>query len=296
MAGRRAGTKAREMEDFGCSISEPREESPKTVVQPSKFFGEPGEDVEKWLRSFERTSKANNWSITRQRDVLPAFLRERAAEFYDELSSDLDLNELKTALIRQFSPSEARRLYYSDLYERRQGQNESAADFGRDVQQLVRRAYSGMPVEHQDTLMREHFVNGLRPELKRIVLIADPETFNKALQIARREEINEQLTNSTTPWAKGISTENKPTPVSIIAREQQRVNERLERLETAIEKLAVSMEKSQPPRPRYRGGSSNISRNLRCTDGRPICNFCRKVGHVEARCQEKCRIAEPSKN
>ena len=100
--------------------------------------------------------------------------------------------------------------------------------------------------------MREHFVNGLRPELKRIVLIADPETFNKGLQIARREEINEQLTNSTTPWTKGISTENKPTPVSIIAGEQQRVNERLERLETAIEKLAVSMEKSQPPRPRYR--------------------------------------------
>ena len=246
MAGRRARTKAREMEDFGCPISEPHEESPKIVVQPSKFFGEPGEDVEKWLRNFERTSKANNWSVTRQPDVLPAFLQERAAEFYDELPSDLDLNELKKALIRQFSPSKARRLYYSDLYERRQGQDESAADFGRDVQQLVWRAYSGMPVEHQDVLMREHFVNGLRPELKRIVLIADPETFNKALQIARREEINEQLTNGTTPWAKRNSTENKPTPVSIIAGEQHRGNERLERLETAIEKLAVSMEESQP--------------------------------------------------
>ena len=297
MTGKGARAKARmDALSFQCSSSESREETSKTVVQPNKFFGEPGEDIEKWLKSFERVSKANNWSEMRQKDVLPAFLRERAAEFYDELPSDIDLEELKTALIKQFSPSEARRLYYSDLYERKQGQTESAADFGRDVQQLVRRAYSGMPVEHQDTLMREHFVNGLRPEIKRIVLIADPETFNKALQIARREEINEQLTNGTAPWAQRADNGNKPMPVSTIGGEQQRMNERLERLVAAVEKLAVSMEKSQPPRQRYRGNNSNTSRNLRCTDGRPICNFCQRVGHVEARCQEKRQVREPSKN
>ena len=56
MAGRGTRTKAREMEDLGfqCSLSELLEESPKTVVQLSKFFGEPGEDVKKWLRSFEQ--------------------------------------------------------------------------------------------------------------------------------------------------------------------------------------------------------------------------------------------------
>ena len=193
------------------------------------------------------------------REILPAFLRERAAESYDELPDDLDLDELKIELIRQFSPSEARRLYYSDLYERRQGQNESAASFGWDVQQLAHRAYSGMPVEHQDTMMREHFVNGLHPELKRIVLITDPETFNKVLQIAKREDINEQLTNGTVLWAKRINTENKPTTVSINAGKQQRVNKRLERLETAIEKLAISIEKYQPSRQRYHGSSNNTN-------------------------------------
>ena len=59
MAGKRARIKAREVEDLGfqCSSSESYEERPKTVVQPSKFFGEPGEDVEKWLKSFERISR-----------------------------------------------------------------------------------------------------------------------------------------------------------------------------------------------------------------------------------------------
>ena len=33
------------------------EEPPKTVVHSSKFFGEPGEDVENWLKDFEHISK-----------------------------------------------------------------------------------------------------------------------------------------------------------------------------------------------------------------------------------------------
>ena len=66
----------------------------------------------------------------------------------------------------------------------------------------MRRAYAEMPLEHQDTLMREHFVNGLRPDLKRIILIIDPKTFNQAVDVAKREEINEQVTNGSAPWVR----------------------------------------------------------------------------------------------
>ena len=38
------------------------DDEPKAVVHPSKLFGEPGEDVGKWLRGFERVAKDNNWS------------------------------------------------------------------------------------------------------------------------------------------------------------------------------------------------------------------------------------------
>ena len=72
-----------------------KEDQPKTVVHPNKFFGEPGEDVEKWLRSFDRVAKANNWSEKRQWDILPAFLWDRAPEYYDELH-DRDKSELET--------------------------------------------------------------------------------------------------------------------------------------------------------------------------------------------------------
>ena len=83
MPGKGARTKTRGMDDFSLQFSsrEPREECSKTVVQPNKFFGEPGEDIEKWLKIVERVSKANNWSAARQRDVLPAFLRELFCAF-----------------------------------------------------------------------------------------------------------------------------------------------------------------------------------------------------------------------
>ena len=108
----------------------------KTVVQPIKLFGEPGEDVEKWFKSFDRVAKANNWSEKRQCYILPAYLRDRAAEYFDEIHdrSKTTLANLKEALIEHFMPKEARRFYYADFYSRKQGQYESASDFGRASQ------------------------------------------------------------------------------------------------------------------------------------------------------------------
>ena len=98
-------------------------------------------------------------------DIIPAFLRDRATDFWDELpiktQNDLDL--LKESFTNHYMPKETRRLFSSDLYTRKQRENESPNDFGREIQQLVRKAYADMPVNHQDTLMREHFINGLPP-------------------------------------------------------------------------------------------------------------------------------------
>ena len=231
------------------------EEPPKTVVHPSKFFGEPGEDVEKWLKDFERISKANGWSYKRQVDILPAFLRDRAAIFYDELCErqQNDLDELKQALTQHFIPKEARRFYYADLHSRKQGDTESAEDFGREIQILVRRAYSEMPTEHQDTLMREHFVNGLRPLLKRIVLISDPKDFAKAMEVAKREEINDQVSNGSAPWVRS-SHQTFITPVAaaspaapIRSTEEKHMNDRIDRLEGMVEKLTLATAEQKRP-------------------------------------------------
>ena len=104
---RKKATQARESElQLIDSALQSCKEQAKTVVYPNKFYKEPGECIQKWLCSFDRVAKANNWSQKRQCDILPAFLKDTAEEFYDELadSDKLDLSLLKSVLQEHFMP------------------------------------------------------------------------------------------------------------------------------------------------------------------------------------------------
>ena len=252
------------------------------------------------MKTLRSVSAALIGSQKRQCDILPAFLRDRAADFYDELadSEKSDLSSLKIVLQDHFMPKEARRFCYADLYARKQGISEPADDFGWSIQQLVRCAYTEMPVEHQDTLMREHFVNGLRPDLKRIVLISDPKSFTQALELAKWEEINDQISNGLAPWVKP-STQRNPVQLAAMSTDHA-LSDRLDHLEGVVDKLAPSLAEANMKQVHHRCGydrkGNRNKRNLRCSDGRLICTFCKKVGHVENRYNEKTKLTEQSSN
>ena len=166
-------------------------EAGKITISPSKFYGDGKEDVEKWIRSFERISTANQWNEERMAEVLPALLRDRAADFWEELPVDTQksYHHTKEALPEYFLPPEARRMYYTDLYNRIQGGREPVADFARAIQDLTQRAHSTMSAADQDILCREHFLHGLRPNLKRLVLVANPKLFTEAVSCCKTRRV-----------------------------------------------------------------------------------------------------------
>ena len=57
----------------------------KDIVKPTIFYGNLDEDIDSWLKNFDRIATANEWSRERKLNTLPAFLRDRAAEFYESL-------------------------------------------------------------------------------------------------------------------------------------------------------------------------------------------------------------------
>ena len=134
-------------------------------------------------------------------DVLPALLRDRAADFWEELPADTQksYHHTKEALLEHFLPPEARHMYYTDLYNRIQRRREPVADFARAIQDMIRQAYSTMSAADQDILCCEHFLHGLRPNLKRLVLVANPKSFTEAVSAAKREECNDQIVSGTAP-------------------------------------------------------------------------------------------------
>ena len=93
-------------------------------------------------------------------------------------------------------------MYYTDLYNRVQGQEDTVADFGWAIQDMTRRAHSTMSNEDQDILCCEHFLHGLCPNLKRLVLVANPTSFTDAVAAAKREEYNDQIVSGSAPWLK----------------------------------------------------------------------------------------------
>ena len=163
-------------------------------------------------------------------EVLPALMRDRAADFCKELPEDAQksYNLTKGALLEHFLPPEARRMYYMDLYNRVQGEEEPVADFGRAIQDMTRRAHSTLSNKDQDILCREHFLHGLRPNLKRLVLVANPKSFTDAVAAAKCEEYNDQIVSSSAPWLKQQAQQesmmNRPvTQVSVNASSPQGV-------------------------------------------------------------------------
>lgn len=80
----------------------------KSNVTPSKFYGDVGEDFENWIKTFERIGRANRWGPDRKVELLPAYLRGRAADFYEDLDQDTqeDFDRLVDRMKERFCPKE----------------------------------------------------------------------------------------------------------------------------------------------------------------------------------------------
>lgn len=64
----------------------------KDIVKPILFFGNLEEDIDSWLKNFDRIAIANEWDLEKKTTILPAFLRDRAAEFFESLDDDIKEN------------------------------------------------------------------------------------------------------------------------------------------------------------------------------------------------------------
>ena len=91
------------MSKGGAKAKTANDDFGRNAINPPKFYGETSEDFEKWFKSFERSARSNGWSVKRQVDVLPAFLRDRAADYWEELPEETqnDMNLLKEAFLQQ---------------------------------------------------------------------------------------------------------------------------------------------------------------------------------------------------
>ncbi|MCP4457901.1 MAG: hypothetical protein GY816_07745, partial [Cytophagales bacterium] len=150
-------------------------------------------DFDDWMSLFNRVKEAYNWTDIRALKILPAYLRGNAADQYNELTEaeKTTFSDLVTNLRAALEPDGMARITQSKLIKRRMQPYESVVDFGAAIQRLVRSAYRQLPADAQDTLMRNHFIDRIRPDIKRFLLLMDPKDF----QTAKRNAIQIETHN-----------------------------------------------------------------------------------------------------
>ena len=244
----------------------------KLYVHPDKFYGYPNDDVIDWFSSFERIARANEWSTDKCGRMISAYLRGPAGDHFEKIQEGDKSNyrAIKASLIERFSPADMRRSAYSTLAGRKQGKHESVNEFASVIQRLVFRSFaSDVDSEVVEMTAREHFILGLKPSLMRRVTMADPKTFNDAIRVALREE--------SLDMTCGLE--------QVHAVEGSHQNSQMTEVIGLLTKLLQKNDTSSINN--FRSKNSKGTKNRFSREGRPICNFCNKSGHIEKYCWVK---------
>ena len=157
---------------------------------PEPFTGTKG-DLKEWLLHFETCSRWNDWSYDEKGVNLAMSLRGNAQQILGELSPHEveDFDSIKAVLKRRFDPAEKETLRRIEFRNRMKKKDESVSEFGFALNRLASSAYRQMPAEARETIVIDHFVNGLpHRDLRRHVQFNHPRSIHEAIALASEFE------------------------------------------------------------------------------------------------------------
>ncbi len=152
------------------------------------FRGNSSEGFLDWLDDFNLMAHLRNWDDAQHAHMLPGFLRDTALATYRELDDATKGNyrRLCEALTEAFVPAEFQQFHSSALAIREQEARETIEQYNAALCKLVCNAYPTMGAEDRLSVLKTHFLKGLRPDIRRHILITQPDaTYARTLAIAK---------------------------------------------------------------------------------------------------------------
>ena len=140
--------------------------------------------------------------------------------------------------------------------------------------------------------MREHFLHGLNIKLRTPVCSRNPKSFDDARNYAKHQETlnlfdEREATGTQSLFDSNITSSacRKPSHEDMNSALVHCIKD----LTKEIQELKVN--KENPPQV---GQQQSRWSSRRTPDGRPICDFCRKPGHIKASCRSWLSMRNPT--
>jgi len=224
------------------------------------FYGRPTDNFHLWADRFDRYADAMNWTPATRKVVLPTMLRGTAEIVFNGINrtelADFSYDDLLAVLKTRFSPALSQEIKSTELHARRQLPLEPVIQYAASIQQLTHESYPDIDADTRNQLMKRFFLAGLYPEIWKLVIPQNPNTFTDAELTARKAEAQLHIFAQHSCYSTAFDP--IPRPIPLLA--------------------------TQTP------ASSGHSRpTFNRSQGKPVCFYCKKLGHVAAVCRKRAR-------
>jgi hypothetical protein len=141
-----------------------------SVALPESFSDR---DIEFWLRKYELCSEANEWKEDIMLKRLPTLLCGKAFAVFERLEGEqkASFKNVREALVAAFGgDATGMHIAMMEFRKRERKPEEDIQVFAYNLESLLRRAMPKLGANERDILLKQQFIKGINPALKKELL------------------------------------------------------------------------------------------------------------------------------
>lgn len=245
--------------DNQSNISNKRNKPNLPVIKPTIYDGT--EDWESYFSHFSNCADLGRWSNEEKALTLASCLKGSARTFYLGLrpKEQRVYAILEQKLSERFGSSRQQTRYLTKFETRKRNIGEAVASYGDDLRLLARRAYPDLGTEAQESLALHQLYKNISLDLKYRCMDRNCSTIEEAVEIVERCESilgpddrkRSTVRNIASSETRNVAANNKTLVESELMSQMHNILNRLEKMETKIEKASLAEKDDRKRSGRY---------------------------------------------